>query len=75
MRKMRLLAGILLATSMIGGAGVAKSAPSLPVLEPLAQVELVRSTSKAVRIGPRGGRYYINRNGKKTYCGKKNPRC
>lgn len=38
-------------------------------------VEQAARTDKKVLIGPRGGRYYINRNGKKTYCGRKNPRC
>ena len=37
-------------------------------------IELVRTT-KNVQVGPRGGRYYVNKNGRKTYCGKKNPKC
>lgn len=50
----------------------AEARPPSPTNAPA--IELVRAT-KHVQTGPRGGRYYINKNGKKTYCGKKNPKC
>ena len=50
------------------------AAAQSPTKQPSQGIESTRP-AKDVRIGRRGGRYYINRNGKKTYCGRTTPKC
>lgn len=66
---------LLLAPMSFGPVSARPIAAAAASLHQAPAIELARSTSKTIRTGPRGGRYYINRNGKKTYCGRKKPRC